>query len=236
MKKKFLLFICLLLCFGAIAQQTIIAKEENPGIEVSGSAELEVVPDEIYVGIVLREKNKNSEKFRIEVQEDNLLKALKDSGFDLKNLSLSGANGDLQYNMFRKGKVITEKNLIMKVKNAEEVNKLFKILDDLEIEDARITRTSHSQIEQLRKETKINAVKAAKEKADYLLAAIGEKTGKPLLIREQDDPIYRSNAYANVALQEVVIRGTSKVSGFDSEIAFTKIKIRCEVFARFSIQ
>ena len=61
----------------------------------------------------------------------------------LQNLSLTGADGDLQYSVFRKNKVITEKRLLMKVKSAGEVNKLFQILDELEIEEAGISKTSH---------------------------------------------------------------------------------------------
>lgn len=227
----------------AISSITLLAQtpppEEKPHIEVTGVAEIEVVPDEIYVSIVLREKNKNNDKWKIEAQEDNLLQKLKENGFDIKNLSLSGADGDLQYRVFRKNKVLTEKRLQMKVHNAGEVNKLFQILDELEIEDAGISKTSHSEIEKFRKEIKIEAMKAAKNKADYLLTAIGEQTGKPLVIREQVYTNYPSNLYANTALQEVVVTGygtRNQAKGFEDAIAFTKIKIRYEIFAKFGIK
>lgn len=238
MKKYSFLLVMVIISMIATAQQ-IPMPEEKPNIEVTGSAEMEVVPDEIYVNIVLREKNKNNDKWKIEAQEDNLMQKLKENGFDIKNLSLSGADGDLQYRVFRKNKVLTEKRLLMKVKDAGEVNKLFQILDDLEIEDAGISKTSHSQIEKFRKETKIEAMKAAKDKADYLLTAIGEQTGKPLVIREQVYTTYPSNMYANTALGEVVATGygmRDKAKGFENEIAFTRIKIRYEIFAKFGIK
>lgn len=238
MKKSILILTMITSSLLAVAQQPL-PHEEKPNIEVTGSAEKEIVPDEIYVSIVLREKNKNNDKAKIEVQEDNLLKKLKENGFDIKNLSLSGADGDLQYQVFRKDRVITEKRLQMKVQNAGEVNKLFQILDELEIEDARIFKTSHSEIEKFRKETKIEAMKAAKDKADYLLTAIGEQTGKPLAIREQVYTTYPSNIYgSNAALQEVVVTGYARgqAKGLENEIAFTKIKIRYEIFARFGIK
>jgi uncharacterized protein YggE len=221
----------------ASAQQPL-PQEEKPNIEVTGSAEKEIVPDEIYISIVFREKNKNNDKWKIEAQEDNLLKKLKENGFDIKNLSLSGADGDLQYQMFRKNRVLTEKKLQMKVQNAGEVNKLFQILDELEIEDAGIFKTSHSEIEKFRKDIKIEAMKAAKDKADYLLTAIGEQTGKPLVIREQAHTIYPTNMYANTALQEVVVTGYGRqqAKGLENEIVFTKIKLRYEIFAKFSIK
>lgn len=237
MKKYSLLLVIVINSIAVMAQTP--PPEEKPNIEVTGVAEMEVVPDEIYVSIVLREKSKNSDKWKIETQEDNLLKKLKENGFDIKNLSLSGADGDLQYQVFRKTRVITEKKLQMKVQNAGEVNKLFQILDELEIDDAGILKTSHSEIEKFRKEIKIEAMKAAKEKADYLLTAIGEQTGKPLVIREQNNTVYPSNLYGNRAINEVVLRGASSVNfakGLESDIAFTKIKLRYEIFAKFGIK
>ncbi|HKZ67132.1 MAG TPA: SIMPL domain-containing protein [Chitinophagaceae bacterium] len=239
MKKYAVLLVMAITSMMAVAQHPIPTPEEKPNIEVTGSAEMEVVPDEIYVSIVLREKNKNNDKWKIETQEDNLLKKLKENDFDTKNLSLSGADGDLQYQVFRKNQVITEKKLQMKVQNAGEVNKLFQLLDELEIEDAGIGKTSHSEIEKFRKDIKIEAMKAAKNKADYLLTAIGEQTGKPLLIREQVYTTYPTNLYANTALQEVVVTGygtRNQAKGFENEIAFTKIKIRYEIFAKFAIK
>lgn len=152
---------------------------------------------------------------------------------------MSGADGDLQYRVFRKNKVLTEKRLLMKVQNAGEVNKLFQLLDELEIEDAGISKTSHSQIEKFRKEIKIEAMKNAKDKADYLLLAIGELTGKPLVIREQVYATYPSNSYnSNVVLRGVAsgIAVGEQYKGFENEIGFTKIKIRYEIFAKFGIK
>lgn len=238
MKKLILSFLLVTGSVIAMSQQFPV-QEEKPNIEVTGSAETEIVPDEIYISIVLREKNKNNDKFKIEAQEDALLQKLKENGFDINNLSLSGADGDLQYRVFRKNKVLTEKRLLMKVKNAGEVNKLFQILDELEIEDAGISKTSHSQIEKFRKEIKIEAMKNAKDKADYLLLAIGEQTGKPLVIREQTHTVYPTNRYSNTALQDVIVTGygsRGEAKGLENEIAFTKIKIRYEIFAKFGIK
>lgn len=239
MKKYSFLLVMLMISITVLGQQ-LPAPEEKPNIEVTGSAEIEVVPDEIYINIVLREKNKNNDKWKIEAQEDKLLQKLKENGFDIKNLSLSGADGDLQYRVFRKNQVITEKRLQMKVKDAGEVNKLFQVLDELEIEDARIAKTSHSEIEKFRKDVKIQAMKAAKDKADYLLTAIGEQTGKPLVIREQVYTTYPTNIYgSNAALQEVVVTGyggMNRAKGLENEIAFTKIKLRYEIFAKFAIK
>jgi uncharacterized protein YggE len=240
MKSLSLVFGIMLLSIACSAQVQYPSAKETPAIEVVGSAEKEVVPDEIYVTIVLREKNRNNDKWKIEVLEENLLNELKKNGFDLQNLSLAGADGDMQYRVFRKSQVITQKRLLMKTKDAGEVNKLFQILDALEIEDAFISKTSHSQLEQFRRDVKIGAMKAAKEKADYLLNSIGHLTGMPLYIHEQSFTPYQGNLYgSNAALSEVVVTGyasKSRPAGFENEIAFAKIKIRFEITAKFEIK
>jgi uncharacterized protein len=238
MKKYSFLLVMVMISITVLGQQLPVP-EEKPNIEVTGSAEMEIVPDEIYVNIVLREKNKNNDKWKIEAQEDKLLQKLKENGFDIKNLSLSGADGELQYGVFRKGRVLTEKRLSMKVKDAGEVNKLFQILDELEIEDARIVKTSNSQIEKFRKDVKIQAMKAAKDKADYLLTAIGEQTGKPLTIREQVYTVYPEYSNVRQQVSEMFVHGEvikQQANGFENEIAFTKIKVRYEIFAKFAIK
>ena len=238
MKKYFLLIAIAFMSIPALSQQEF-PKEEKPNIEVTGTAEMEVTPDEIFVSIVLREKNKNNDKWKIETQEDNLMKKLKENGFDLQNLSLTGADGDLQYSTFRKNKVITEKRLLMKVKSAGEVNKLFQILDELEIEEAGISKTSHTQIEKFRKDVKIEAMKAAKIKADYLLSAIGEQPGKPLFIREEVyinniGDLYPGNTYMRGAFSNAYVG--EQAMGFKNNISFTSIKIRYDILARFEIK
>ena len=238
MKKYFLLIAIAFISIPVLSQQEF-PKEEKPNIEVTGSAEMEVTPDEIFVSIVLREKNKNNDKWKIEIQEDNLMKKLKENGFDLKNLSLTDADGDLQYSTFRKNKVITEKRLQMKLRSAGEVNKLFQLLDELEIEEAGIIKTSHSQIETFRKEIKIEAMKSAKIKADYLLSAIGAQSGKPLYIREEVYSPNIGNAYlANAYMRKSAGMGYAgeQAMGFENNISFASIKIRYDILARFEIK
>ncbi|MFT6769786.1 MAG: hypothetical protein ACJAX8_002136, partial [Flavobacteriales bacterium] len=47
-------------------------------------------------------------------------------------------------------------------------------LDSLKIKNAFLSRVSHSEIETMTKEVEIEAIQNAKEKADYLLEAVGE--------------------------------------------------------------
>ncbi|MFT5337217.1 MAG: hypothetical protein ACI9YL_001219, partial [Luteibaculaceae bacterium] len=109
-------------------------------------------------------------------------------------------------------------------------------LDELEVEYANIRKISHSRLEQIKKDTRIQAIKAAKEKADYLLEAIGQKTGKALQVQEVDYPDLRSSPVANhIMKSDPLVVHNTKVSTSKGELQFKKIKVRSSVFVKFAI-
>ena len=223
----------------AFGQTNTSKLEEQPYIEVTGTAEMEVIPDEIYIGIIIREKYINKGKVTIEEQEAKLKTAIKSLGIDLANLNLSDANADYVKIRWQKKDVLTKKDYTLKVSTATSVGQVFLELQKLEITEAYISKVNHSKMDSLRKEIKINAIKAAKDKADYLLTAIGEQTGKPMLITENENENGPTNHYVRGARRDgngTFIDGVVLISPINEEIIFQKIKIQSSIFAKFSIK
>jgi uncharacterized protein YggE len=84
---------------------------------------------------------------------------------------------------------------------------------------------------ELKKELKIQALLAAKEKATYLLASIDEKLGGAINITEVDNSNYsapRPMMFANKAM-------TADAAPADSDIDFKKIKLSFQINAVFEI-
>jgi hypothetical protein len=80
------------------------------------------------------------------------------------------------------------------------------------------------------------AVKAAKEKAAYLLEAIGETVGKPLMIQEREsyDDVM---PVANYRMKTMSAMADSEMAPEElPELSFQKIKLKYSVFARFEIK
>jgi uncharacterized protein YggE len=239
--KQLLTMAFLLTTILTFGQTNTTKTEEQPYIEVTGTAEKEVIPDEIYIGIIIRERYINKLKVTIEEQEDKLKSAVKSLGIDLTNLYLSDANADYVKIRWQKKDVLTKKDYTLKVSNATTVGQVFQELEKLEITDAFISKVSHSKIDSLRKEVRIMAIKAAKDKADYLLTAIGDQTGKPLIITESPQTIYRSEINAlptrNVNSIASTVGGVSSSLGDkDNEIQFQKIKLASSIYVKFSIK
>lgn len=241
-KLKQLLTMALLLTTILTFGQTNTTKtEEQHFIEVTGTAEKEVIPDEIYIGIIIREKYVNKVKVAIEDQEEKLKNALNSLGIDLTNLYLSDANADYVKVRWQKKDVLTKKDYTLNVSNATTVGQVFLELEKLEITDAFISRVNHSKIDSLRKEVQILAIKAAKDKADYLLTAIGEQTGKPLIITENPQTVYREDIARmparNVNSIASTVGGvTLTYSDIDNGIQFQKIKLTSSIYVKFSIK
>ena len=217
-----------------IFSQAKIDCEEKPYIEVTGSAEQEIIPDEIFINIIIREKYENKEKVTIESQEEKLKQYLKEIGIDIKNLYLSDANADYVKVKWRTKDVLTKKDYTLKVFTATSVGQVFQQLDKLEIIDAFIAKVNHSKLDSLKKEVKMLAIKAAKNKADYLLSAIGEQTGKPLIVQERENEIapmvginYRANSISGIQMA-----GSNK----EAELEFKKIKIEAFIYVKFAIK
>lgn len=230
--KKSIVFILFLASAFSLAQGNV-QKTENtalPFIEVIGTASKEVVPDKIYIKILLTDKVVNNEKYTIESQEEKLKKALTSAGIDLKYLYLSDSSSEITKDKKKETgfKVIKEFSLI--VKNSNEVSKVFKELYEINIKEAEISKAESSDIENIRKEVRIAAIKVAKEKAEYLLLAIGEKIDKPLEIKELD------NSYLS---RKMLTTSNSVIKSSDSDgdnMDFEKIIVTYSYYIKYSIK
>lgn len=232
MKKSALLF-GLVIAFTKINAQTI--NSEKAYIEVVGTCEKEIVPNQIYINIILKERFENKEKITIEKQEEKLKGSLKEIGIDLKNLSLSDANADYIKVKWKTKDVVTKKAYTLMVSSAKQLTDVYQQLDKIEINDANVSKISHSKLDSLKKETRIEAIKAAKEKAIYLLAGINEQIGKPLEVKEENNSIsrYEPNTYAVQRRMSVEESFSAEDNG---EIQFKKIKITSSIYTKFEIK
>ena len=232
--KKILLLIFILASLRGFAQTDIPDNmlPQKPFIEVTGTASKEVIPDKIFISVSLIDKAVNNQTYTIQQQEDKLKKALAKINIDAASLSLSDAtSGITTYKGKETGFKVT-KEYILIVKSASQVSDVFKELYAINIKEASILKAENSMIDSLRKEVRIAAIKAAKDKADYLLHAIGEEVGKPLDIHEQEDiPFFRENT-SNTLLTSFNNQPGSK----PEETNFQKFTIQFTYYIKYAIR
>lgn len=234
MKTKILVLLIAVLPLLAMSQENTTGKE-TPYIEVVGTGEMEIIPDQIYISFTLKERFEGKKKIELEDQEKEMKKRLMKLDIDLKDLQLADANSDFITIKRKKTDVIASKDYLLKVSTTGTLAKVFELLDEINAFNADIQRVDHSEIARFRKEVKILAVQAAKEKAAYLLGGIGETIGKPLFIQERES-YDEFQPMRKVALMSNVVMDASPAEEALPELSFQKIKLKYSVFARFAIK
>jgi len=147
---------------------------------------------------------------------------------------MADANADYVKVSWQKRDVLTKKDYQLKVGNATTVGKVFQ-----ELEDGYIDHVSHSSIDSLGKQVRIEAIKAAKDKSDYLLNAIGQETGKALIVSESENSTIIRQDIARMPNRTLsAISGVTLYESLDKipEIEFQKIKLRYSIYTKFSIK
>ncbi|HEU4469819.1 MAG TPA: SIMPL domain-containing protein [Flavisolibacter sp.] len=221
------------------------AQSEKPAfpktITVNGSAELEIVPDEIYVNIDLKEYEKKGQpKVGIDKIKADFLKNAKSVGIPDSAITIASYDGSHGNPWLRKKKkneeLLASITYQVKLKSSRQMDELVNVLDDQATNNFAIVRTSHSRIAEIRKQLKIEAVKAAREKAAYLSAAIDEKLGEAVTINEPVEhymPYYNKSAYSNM-----MVRQNNEAADVmeGPETDFTKIKFKYDVTVVFALK
>jgi len=245
---KILLTLSFLLIQFTSNGQASDATIEKDYIEVTGDAEMQVTPDEIYIQITILERYEGRDKITLDSIEHLLKDKLVELGIQLKNLSLSDASSDLVKVRWSRKDNLSSKEYILKVYTASEVSKVFEELAKIKIQELSINRVDHSQIEEFNKEVKTNAIKAAKNKATYLLAAIGSQIGKPICITENTN--YNNiSAVSGISAGLFNVRGSrggdtpyyvdgikTRGSSLADEVSYQKIILQYKITARFEIK
>ncbi|MFN4145748.1 MAG: SIMPL domain-containing protein [Runella sp.] len=238
MKTFALSLVTLFSIFNTFAQT--VEKDPIKKIEVTGTAEMEVVPDELYFTISLKEYFKDEknqkDKVTLETLEKQLIEAVQKGGLPKENLSVSGVTGYREWTGRKKPQhFLAAKQFQLKLSNTHNINDLLARVDDRGIEYVAMSRVEHSKKEEFRKQVKINALKAAKEKAGYLVESIGEKLGEVLQINEMEEgsyyPMYRQAQY-NVRMAAEA----AAPDGGEGGLEYQKIKYSYRMNATFRIK
>ncbi|MBN8683595.1 MAG: SIMPL domain-containing protein [Chitinophagales bacterium] len=216
-------------------------------ITVKGVAEVSIVPDQIDLEITLHEYEVEEKKIKVgtrdeyeydekKIEIDSLEKQLYQimaaHNIPKSNLSLSQDEYSWWYYRWY---YRTQGRLTFKLRldNNPELSKFIKALFIPGIESMRIVANHHKDAHQLRQQAKIEAMKAAKAKAELLLNSVGYKLGKLVSVNEEYDQYqnYYSGSGGDFT-SNVYIR--SNTSG--EMDAMSTIKVRYSVTAQFRIK
>lgn len=233
MKKiKFVVTIIVILLNTTLQAQTF---DNRKFIEVTGSAEMTIQPDEIELEIVLLEYDKNGQKVKLQKIEADFYAVLKKNNVNIETLTLSGSNNYWWYWWYHRNNSYQTKTINIKLNKDTNFLQLVENLNEKWVQSIEISKTTNKETQKFRKEVKIEAIKAAKEKATYLLESIGEQIGGVLSVEEIPEVTNfwynQSNRLSNSNIS--ISNGGNSSDGVGN---VPMIKLRYEIKAKFEIK
>lgn len=235
--KKIALLLFLIPLTG-IAQQHQKNFIDQNFIEVTGTVESEIIPNEIYISISINEKDKKG-KIGVEEQETKMIQQLKNIGINTeKHLTIDNFNSHYVSYFLRKNGILKKKQYTLLVNDTQKLAKAFRVFDALEISTVYVSKVDHSNIKELKLAAKIEAIKIAKKKAQAYAKAINQTTGKALFIAENNTVNHVNSYLYGSRASNIIIRGNSSLSqknSLDKKINFKKITITASVEAKFEL-
>jgi hypothetical protein len=220
-----------------------MAQQVNPyprTIQVAGSAEIDIIPDEIYVVVTLKEYEKRGTgKIDLEKIKSDFLGYCKAVGLPDSSVTIASYEGFNNYPWWRKRKnkdeLYSSISYEVKFNNSKKMDELVAKLDEDATQNFVISKVWHSKMSEYRMKLKIEATKAARNKAGYMAEAIGEKLGEAISIIEPEEvamPQYYAAVQSNMAYKQVERDDFSEAPAVD----FKNIKLRYEVKGVFALK
>lgn len=214
---------------------TLQAQEVNDRyIEVTGTSEIEIVPDKIHYLIEIREyfeeefdgKSK-SEEYRTKVPlgqiEQQLWKVLIDVGIP-KEAVRTQEVGDYWR---RQGQdFLVSKKYDITLTDFKQIDEIVKRIDTRGVNTMRIGELENKDMLVYHQKGKIEALKAAQRKAAYLVEALGKKLGEVIRIVEDGNAGMSSffSAQSNVRASDAV-----SFDGFRTIKKYYSMQVRFEI-------
>ena len=222
----------LLFAIGLLATLSLQAQTNGRYIEVTGTSEMEIVPDKIHYLIEIREYFKEEfdgkskpEEYRTKVPlaeiEQGLREALANSGIP-QNAIRTQEIGD--YWRQQGQDFLVSKKFDITLTDFNQINEIVKRIDTKGIHTMRIGELENNDMPAYHQKGKIEALKAARRKATYLVEALGKRLGEVIRIVEKDSGNVSPFAQSNVM--------SSDAASFDN---FRTIKKNYSMLVRFEI-
>jgi uncharacterized protein len=212
---------------------------DQPYIEVSGYADTLITPNEIYLKIIISEKD-TRDKIPVEDQEIKMIAALKSIGINTEvDLTSSDMLSNYKFYLLKSKEVLKSKEYILKVGDAATASTVFIQLEDLEISNTSIQRVDHTNLEDFKNYCRVKAVENAQKKANALLKPLNQNIGNAIYITDVED--LENYKYGNLLGSAVGInirgnRSDLKQKYEAPKIEFQKIKVTARVGVKFLLK
>ena len=204
---------------------------DRPYLETSAQVDTLVVPDRIYLSIILSESD-TKDRISVEELENRMQKVLNGMGIDTKKqLFLSDLSTDFKDYFLRKTGVLKSKAFSLLVYDALTAGKVIKSLESEKIANVNFQRAELSNKEDLLLDLRKKAVAKGILQAQALLEPIGKTGGDVLYISDVNTAVRYPWQQRNMRFETMAATDMSQPIDVD----FQKVKVESTVSLRIAI-
>ena len=231
MIKYLLLFVILTFSLSVFAQTKNFI--DQPYLETNASADTLVVPDRIYLSILIREldsKNRQS----VEKLENEMRDALSLLGIDIKKqLMLADLDSNFKNYFLKKTGVLKSKSFSLLVYDAVTAGKVIQALENKKIANVNFQKAEVSNLETLKLELRRKAIQSAVLQAETMLQPLDQKLGRALHISDRNTGIIYGwqNRMSTMEMARVQSDQYEPIA-----VDFQKVKVSSSVNIKFAIE
>lgn len=231
------------LTFLFLTAMTLIAHAQSknfidvPYLETMATADTLVVPDKIYLNILVSEKDAKG-NIPLEHLQVKMEEALKKLGINTnEDLELSDLVSNFR-RYFLKGQDIMKTKLYsLVVKDATMSGKVIVALEEVGISNVTLEKVENSKKDEIMLLLKAKAISRSKQYADVMANELNQKIGNAIFISDQSQAGESQSPQGNGSI--IRIRGASSIhsEGKDKtpDIQFEKIKFQTSVHVRYKL-
>ncbi len=209
---------------------------DQPYVEVNGNADTLIIPDEIYISIMIAESDTKN-KISVEEQEIKMVNVLKSLGIDTeKDLATNDISSNFRYHILKSKDVLKSKQYVLKVKDAVTATKVFISLEDIEISNTSIQKVDYSDKENIKNLVRSKAILNARSQAHAMVQPLNQTVGSAIHIADNENVNYNGGLLQG-NLMEIKSKGYNfqdKIGGSElPDIEFNKIRIAASINVKF---
>lgn len=210
---------------------------DQPYMEVTGEYDSLVTPNEIFIKIVITEKDSKG-KVSVEEAENTMIAAFKTMGIDTeRDLTMSDMLSNYKFYLLKQKDVQKSKKYILKVGDAAMSSKVFVKLEDLDISNTSIENVGHTQMKQIQDACRTKAIENAKAKAVALTKPLGQSVGNAVYINDIESAgLDRLDESEDKLMMDGYYSAKVKRAYAPPKIDFDKIRVRSAVHVKFLLK
>ncbi len=209
---------------------------DQPYIEVNGYADTLITPNQIFIKIIISEKD-SKDKISLEELENKMIATLKNVGIKTEqDLTTSDMLSNYKFYFLKQKDVLKTKEYILKVTDAQIASKVFILLEDLGISNTSIEKVDHTDLKRIENICRIRAIEDAKSKAIAMTKPLMQTVGNAILIIDTDQNLENQ---LQGRLSGISIRGygLAEKQKFEApKIEFEKIKAKSNLNVKFILR